>query len=454
MPRSRSRSIERYRRTDDHRRPDRRERSRRSRSRDRSTSGDRRRPSYRSRSRSRSRDRHRRSTDRSRERESTSSRSSRGGSERIHRGETIDRRPRRNTNLPPLPTKPVDIERELEKLDRTVSVKNLAASLRDGELKRFFEEAVGGSVVSAKIVRDQRTGVSKGVGYVEFTANESVEKALALSGSELLGMPIFVEDTEKDRALLYSTLGSSASKSADRDLPSRKLFVGNIAKAISAEQVREIFSSFGSISSLHLQMDHRGISKGCAFIIYSSLDGSRLAKEAMNGFSLCDKHLNCNYMPLGVGDEDNIADTAESLTSTALDGDGEENDDAESGGKSLSRTELMAKLVRKEDSLKMPVTSCLLENMFDPLEETEPDWHVEIADDVMSECSKFGLVKRLHVDQFHPSGRVFLQFESAEACAKCIQALNGRWFAKKQIRASVCSDSEFSDIVPAEKFVL
>ena len=37
--------------------------------------------------------------------------------------------------------------------------------------------------------------------------------------------------------------------------------------------------------------------------------------------------------------------------------------------------------------------------MFDPAEETEPNWDEEIAEDVKGECSKFGTVTFIHVDR-------------------------------------------------------
>lgn len=53
-----------------------------------------------------------------------------------------------------------------------------------------------------RIVRDQRSGRSKGVGYVEFYNSESVLMAMALTGTKLLGQDIIVQasQAEKNRA--------------------------------------------------------------------------------------------------------------------------------------------------------------------------------------------------------------------------------------------------------------
>lgn len=53
------------------------------------------------------------------------------------------------------------------------------------------------------------------VGYVEFLELESVAKALALSNTKLLGIPIIVQYTEaeKNRQAMNGTSGASANDS-------------------------------------------------------------------------------------------------------------------------------------------------------------------------------------------------------------------------------------------------
>ena len=52
-----------------------------------------------------------------------------------------------------------------------------------------------------RLIRDQRSGKSKGVGYVEFYDLESVMKALALNGIAFKGQPLLVQASmaEKNR---------------------------------------------------------------------------------------------------------------------------------------------------------------------------------------------------------------------------------------------------------------
>jgi hypothetical protein len=52
---------------------------------------------------------------------------------------------------------------------------------------KFFASAGIGRVIDIKIIRDSRSGKSKGVSYVEFESQESVLLAVALSGQPIKG---------------------------------------------------------------------------------------------------------------------------------------------------------------------------------------------------------------------------------------------------------------------------
>ena len=82
----------------------------------------------------------------------------------------------------------------------------------------------------------------------------------------------------------------------------------------------------------------------------------------------------------------------------------------------------------------IPTQCLLLKNMFDPAEETEPEWWIDIGEDVKDECSKHGPVSHIHVDK-ESRGFVYLKFGSTEGASAARQALHGRWFAGKMIAA-------------------
>ncbi|KAG2426641.1 hypothetical protein HXX76_012955 [Chlamydomonas incerta] len=86
-------------------------------------------------------------------------------------------------------------------------------------------------------------------------------------------------------------------------------------------------------------------------------------------------------------------------------------------------------------SSPIPTPCLLIKNMFEPGEaeaESGPGWAEEIASDVQEECAKYGAVVHVHVDKAS-KGCVYLKFGSVEAASAAQHAMNGRWFAGRQI---------------------
>ena len=74
----------------------------------------------------------------------------------------------------------------------------------DAEVREFFEVRAG-PVAHAVLVKDKRTGRSKGIGFIEFVNAASVGRALAQSGCAFKGQAITVQPTlaEKNRAAAF-----------------------------------------------------------------------------------------------------------------------------------------------------------------------------------------------------------------------------------------------------------
>jgi len=80
-------------------------------------------------------------------------------------------------------------------------------------------------------------------------------------------------------------------------------------------------------------------------------------------------------------------------------------------------------------------TQCfMLSNMFDPINEREPNWDQEISDDVMEECNKHGGVHHIYVDKASPQGNVYVKCPNIGTAVAAVNALHGRWFAGQSVR--------------------
>nr|CAD1837140.1 unnamed protein product [Ananas comosus var. bracteatus] len=90
------------------------------------------------------------------------------------------------------------------------------------------------------------------------------------------------------------------------------------------------------------------------------------------------------------------------------------------------------------DDAKVSIpTTIVLRNMFVPAElRSDESLLPELDADVREECMKLGLVENVKVCENHPQGVVLVKFKDRRDGAKCIELMNGRWFAGRQIHAS------------------
>ncbi|CAG8499350.1 1079_t:CDS:10 [Ambispora leptoticha] len=288
---------------------------------------------------------------------------------------------------------------EEERDKRTVFVMQLAARLRTRELAEFFSQA--GKVRDAKIIADRISRRSKGVGYVEFYDEESVPKALALTGQKLLGIPVIVQLTEAEKNRQARLAEQAASHATD--IAYHRLYVGSVHFNLTEDDLRQVFEPFGPLEFVNLHKDpETGRSRGFAFIQYKNPEDAKQALEKMNGFELAGRTIKVGL----------VTDKSNGMNLNLDDGD--------VAGLALnaqSRVELMQKLARDTDLItpapnpipaepprpvqpRVNPTRCvLLKHMFNPEEESEPNWAEELEDDVKSECVKYGPLVHISVDK-------------------------------------------------------
>merc|ERR550525_532725 len=95
------------------------------------------------------------------------------------------------------------------------------------------------------------------------------------------------------------------------------------------------------------------------------------------------------------------------------------------------------------------ITPCvILKNMFNPAQETDPDFDLDIREDVMDEVQKYGTLRHIYVDKTSTDGRVFLKFAENGGAAKTLQALHNRWFGQNQIQATYVPLDQYSSQFP------
>ena len=57
----------------------------------------------------------------------------------------------------------------------------------------------------------------------------------------------------------------------------------------------------------------------------------------------------------------------------------------------------------------------------------------DVKEAVVDECTQFGKVEDVFVDEVSPEGRVYLHLDTIQAAEKTKGLLHGRWYAGKQV---------------------
>ncbi|KAK2984394.1 hypothetical protein RJ640_026849 [Escallonia rubra] len=357
---------------------------------------------------------------------------------------------------------------------RTVFAYQISLKADEKDVYTFFSRA--GKVRDVRLIMDRNSRRSKGVGYIEFYEVMSVPMAIALSGQPLLGQAVMVKPSEAEKNLVASTAsaaGGAGGVIGPHSGGARRLYVGNLHLNMKEDHLRQVFEPFGTVELVQLPTDtETGHCKGYGFVQFARLEDARAALQ-LNGLEIAGRTIkvSANTDPAGMQD---------------IGVNSGELDDDEGSGLSLnarSRALLMQKLDRtgtassitgslvtpvvnspglappilglapaiaglpsiglsvpavtlpSVDVVGVPSECLLLKNMFDPQLEAEPDFDLDIKDDVKDECSKFGALKHIYVDK-NTAGFVYLRFENTQFAMSAQRALHGRWFAGKMITAT------------------
>ncbi|ORY78093.1 hypothetical protein BCR35DRAFT_353072 [Leucosporidium creatinivorum] len=394
----------------------------------------------RSRSRSRERydDRSRRDYDRGHYRERDDRR--RDDYRPRHRGSpSYDSYSRDSRDPPPRRERSPELSEEQREM-RSVFVSQLSARVGDRELALFFESQAG-KVRDARVIVDRISRRSKGVGYVEFVDLETVQKALTLSNTKLLGIPIIVQYTEAEK---NRQARDGPSSSGGPSGPANGLYVGSLNFALTENDIRQVFQPFGEVEVVDLHKDPvTGKSKGYAFVQFKEAKDAHSALEKMNNFSLAGREIK-----VGLVADKSVAFSRQEAQLEEGNGTALNN---------ISRIELMQKLARTDrppiDLPKAPLfrpniplattRNVLMKDAFNPEEETERDWDLELRDDVKGECEdKYGKVAEIFVVK-ESQGEIYIRFETVDSAISAVAGLNGRWFGGRQISAAHVNDSLF-----------
>ncbi|CAL5210160.1 unnamed protein product [Lathyrus oleraceus] len=380
-------------------------------------------------------------------------------------------------------------ETDPERDQRTVFAYQISLKADERDVYEFFSRA--GKVRDVRLIMDRNSRRSKGVGYIEFYDAMSVPMAIALSGQPILGQPVMVKPSEAEKNLVQSTASVANGPSGNLGPYSggaRRLYVGNLHSSITEADLHRVFEAFGQVELVQLPLDDIGHCKGFGFVQFARLEDAKNAQSLNSQLEIGGRTIKVS----AVTDQSGMQEFG---------GNTGDIDDDEGGGLSLnasSRALLMQRLDRSGtassmagflgssvvnntglnlhatgnippvaglpggglqipmltspsiDTIGVPSECLLLKNMFDPENEKEPDFDLDVKEDVEAECSKFGNLKHIYVDK-KSAGFVYLRFEGTQSAIGAQRALHGRWFAGKMITASFMVPQSYEDRFPDSK---
>lgn len=225
--------------------------------------------------------------------------------------------------------------------------------------------------------------------------------------------------------------------------PPSKLQVSNIPAELSESDLQQLFSPFGTLTATQVVRDTAGRSAGYAYVTFAALPDATNALNHWHGRQLATFTLQVQAVPLNYYQAPPPPVAAPPAPPEPA--PAPESIDEEEGHFKLTaqtRAALMSRLASTAGLAPVPTTvppllpgmpgyqpppaaaapppaphamaldqgvlgpaspiptPCLLiKNMFDPAAQTEPNWDLEIADDVRDEASRFGPVSHVFVDK-------------------------------------------------------
>lgn len=322
----------------------------------------------------------------------------------------------------------------------------------------------------------------------EAEKNFAAKKDSVMNGTAASGGPLSADGSGAGLAGAISGGGMSASALS----AASRIYCGNLHTNITEDDLRIVFQSFGEVLSVTINRDEMGRSKGFSFIQFSSPQEANFALSKGNGLELAG-----SFLRLGPVNENAVGNrTGVSNVDNNATGGRWNLEDEEGEGLSMnaqSRSALMAKLAGNDVNLfpsmsgvggytastaaytnSMAATAAqraeqatalmssseiegsesfcfVVKNMFDVYQEQKsgnPEWGVEIQQDVEEECGQYGSVLHTYVEKEKQGGLVYVLFGTVEAAVSAAKKLHGRWFNKRQISVRYLSSQEYVGMFP------
>mmetsp|Transcript_7336 Transcript_7336/g.19976 ORF Transcript_7336/g.19976 Transcript_7336/m.19976 type:complete len:603 (-) Transcript_7336:1127-2935(-) len=347
---------------------------------------------------------------------------------------------------------------QMQRDELTVLVQRIHPRADDFELFEFFSQA--GTVNDIRLIKDPRSGRSRGVAYVEFDHTEGALRAMALNGIAFMGQPLLVQATMAER-------NRQASKKAAKDdegggengaangggsgadaltVPSTtKLFIRNLHPSVEETDLKEVLAEFGQLSEVKIiDLRAEGDLRPCtATAEFADPVQAAECMKGLDGYELASFKLKIDYAQVPIAAAALSLPPAPSAPLQAL-----------SNGNAATPSGVTAPQAATTGQ-SLPAEALIVHNMFDPDgKDAREDKYFfpDLLEEMMEESAKFGKVVDACVDPTS-AGCIYVQFAQVEDSARAAVSLTGRWFGGKQLSTTYLSPGAFAQMKSEPRMV-
>lgn len=156
--------------------------------------------------------------------------------------------------------------------DGNIFIKNLHPAIDNKALHDTF--SAFGRILSCKVATDE-LGQSKCFGFVHYETAEAAEAAIEnVNGMLLNDREVFVGKhvSKRDRESKFEEMKANFTN----------VYVKNLAPEVDNAKFEELFKAFGPVTSVHLETDQEGKSRGFGFVNFENHESALQAVKEMN----------------------------------------------------------------------------------------------------------------------------------------------------------------------------
>ena len=325
--------------------------------------------------------------------------------------------------------------------------------LTDTEIGAVF--SVFGPIKSVMMVLDPATKRHRGYGFIEYETPDAAALAqLNMDNAEVGGRHIKVGRP--------NNFPSDLPPGVPRPLPNR-IYVSNIHELIQEEEIRAIFEAFGPLRHCKLCPDPKLLNqhRGYGYVEYEAVADAINATNSLHNFELAGRQLKIGKTtvggPIALGMKDAATFQREQESNEASGISSSLNSEAPV----LNQIKLPSAVLKAAQQINAALGStsassssrwsngakeateatpavCIMTNLIEPEELEDPQEAKELTDDITSECEKFGPLAdsiKIHTSPNTGKVSVFIKYTKSTDCLDAVRAMNGRYFAGRQIVA-------------------